>query len=67
MRKHTTIWVLLLSNQGRTEEAKEHYLQALRINPESEKAHYNLGLALHKQGRTEECNQALFTGPADKS
>jgi tetratricopeptide (TPR) repeat protein len=43
-----------LNNQGRTEEAIEHYLQALRIKPDYEKAHNNLGAALANQGRTEE-------------
>jgi tetratricopeptide (TPR) repeat protein len=43
-----------LKKQGRTAEAIEHYLQALRINPDYEKAHNNLGNALKKQGRTAE-------------
>jgi tetratricopeptide (TPR) repeat protein len=43
-----------LNKQGRTEEAINHYLQALRIKPDYEKAHYNLGIALYKQGHTEE-------------
>ena len=43
-----------LDKQGRTEEAVEHYLQALRVMPDYVKAHYNLGNALYKQGRTEE-------------
>ena len=45
---------LALKKQGRTEEAIEHYLQALRIKPDFEDAHNNLGTALDKQGRTEE-------------
>ena len=40
----------VLYNQGRTEEAKEHYLHALRINPDYEEAHNNLGLALKQSG-----------------
>ncbi|MFC1516736.1 tetratricopeptide repeat protein [Thermodesulfobacteriota bacterium] len=43
-----------LYKQGRTEEAIEHYLQALRIKPDYGKAHNNLGLAFYEQGRTEE-------------
>jgi len=43
-----------LDNQGRTEEAIEHYLQALQLKPDYDKAHYNLGFALDNQGRTEE-------------
>ena len=42
------------SMQGRTEEAVEHYLEALRINPDFAEAHNNLGNALKKQGHTEE-------------
>ena len=41
------------SMQGRTEEAIEHYLQALRIKPDFAEAHNNLGNALKKQGHTE--------------
>ena len=49
-------WILgtVLNKQGRTEEAIEHYLHALRINPELEFTHYNLGLAFYNQGRTKE-------------
>ena len=43
-----------LDEQDRTEEAIEHYLQALRIKPDNEKAHNNLGNALEKQGHAEE-------------
>ncbi len=43
-----------LYNQGRTEEAIEHYLQALRIKPDYVNAHNNLGVALYNQDRTEE-------------
>ena len=43
-----------LDNQGRTEEAIEHYLQALQLKPDYDKAHYNLGNALDNLGRTEE-------------
>ena len=42
------------SMQSRTEEAVEHYLQALRIQPDYAEAHNNLGNALKKQGYTEE-------------
>ena len=45
---------LAFYNQGHTEEAIEHYLQALKINPGSEKALNNLGLALNDRGRSEE-------------
>ena len=42
-----------LHEQDRTEEAKEHYLQALRINPESEEAHNNLAISLVHIGNIE--------------
>ena len=42
-----------LNRRGRTEEAVEHYLQALRIYPDYAEAHYNLAIALDKQGYTE--------------
>ena len=44
----------VMFKQGRTEEAIDHFLQALRIKPDFEKAHSNLGTALYSQGRTEE-------------
>ena len=56
-----------LHEQDRTEEAKEHYLQTLRINPDFEEAHNNLGLALKKNGHIEEAKehylQALRINP----
>ena len=42
-----------LDKQGRTAEAIEHYLQALRIRPYYEKAHNNLGIALARTGDIE--------------
>ena len=53
--------------QGRTATAVEHYRQALRINPRSDRAHNNLGLALQQQGRLAEAaahyRQALQINP----
>ena len=43
-----------LVERGRTEEAVEQYLQALRMEPKFVKAYNNLGFALDKQGHTEE-------------
>jgi len=40
-----------LDKQGRTAEAIDHYLRALRIKPDYEAAHNNLGVALVKQAR----------------
>ena len=37
---------LALVRQGRFEEAINHFLEDLRINPGHAKAHYNLGLAM---------------------
>ncbi len=50
---HNNLGVAMF-RQGRTEEAIEHYLQALRIKPDYVYAHYNMGNVLAKQGRTEE-------------
>jgi Flp pilus assembly protein TadD len=43
-----------ISKQGRTAEAIDHYLKALRIKPDYAEGHNNLGAALSKQGRTAE-------------
>ena len=53
VRPHNNLGVAL-DNQNRTEEAMEHYLQALRIKPDFVDAYSNLGNALYKQGRTKE-------------
>ena len=42
-----------MKRQGRIEEAKKHYLEALRIDPNYEKAHNNLGVALFRKGDVE--------------
>ena len=46
-----------------------HYEEALRINPDDAKAHYNLGIALGQAGRvqeaTEQWEQALRINPDD--
>jgi tetratricopeptide (TPR) repeat protein len=36
--------------QGKSEEAIRHYYEALRINPDYLRAHYNLGVALAMKG-----------------
>ena len=43
-----------LDKTGRTDDAIEHYLEALRIRPDYADAHYNLGNALDKSGRTDD-------------
>ena len=50
---HNNLGVALY-DQGRTEEAIEHYLQALRMEPKYLKTYNNLGIALNKIGHTEE-------------
>jgi len=42
-----------LYKQGRTAEAIEHYLQALRIKPDFEEAHNSLAIALFRKGNIE--------------
>lgn len=43
-----------LDNFGRTDEAIEEYLIAIRIRPELTEARYNLALLYHRSGRSEE-------------
>ncbi|MGA3284672.1 MAG: tetratricopeptide repeat protein [Verrucomicrobiota bacterium] len=50
----------LLSNQGRIEEAMEHYHKALQINPNFSKALYNLGMALAAKGRFDEAIKNFY-------
>src|SRR3989442_12090439 len=38
-------------NRGKIEEAAAPYAEAVRLDPEDEDAHYNLGLALAKLGK----------------
>ena len=45
---------LLLGNEGRMEEAMEHYHKAIRINPNFSEVQNNLGRALAEQGRLDE-------------
>ena len=45
---------LLLENQGRIEEAMEHYHKAIQINPNYFEALNNLGVALAAKGRFDE-------------
>jgi protein O-mannosyl-transferase len=58
---------LLRKNQGRLDEAIEHYHQALRINPDAWDALNDLGAALVAQGRFDEAiecyRQSLRTDP----
>jgi tetratricopeptide (TPR) repeat protein len=58
---------LLLKNQGRIEEAMEHYHKAIQINPNNFEALNNLGATLAAQGRLEEAienyHQAIQLNP----
>jgi tetratricopeptide (TPR) repeat protein len=63
--KHTSNNVIIHNNLGvalykqdRTEEAVEHYLQALRVMPNYADAHNNLGLAYGDSGMHEEAIKA---------
>ena len=44
----------VLANQDNTEEAMQHFHEALRLKPDDERAHTNLGFSLARQGRLEE-------------
>jgi tetratricopeptide (TPR) repeat protein len=57
----------VLSVQGKVPEAKAHYEQALRFNPDYAEPHYNLGVLLKDQGHVPEAmahyEQALRINP----
>jgi len=45
---------IILSRQGRNDEAAKEYLEALRLDPEHSGAHINLGNMLAAQGHLDE-------------
>jgi Flp pilus assembly protein TadD len=45
---------IALADAGRTQEAREQYREALRVNPADPDANYNLGIALAGQARYED-------------
>jgi Tfp pilus assembly protein PilF len=47
-----------LMNQGKLNEAVEAFQAAIKISPEAEDTHYNLGIALGRLGRAEEAARA---------
>jgi tetratricopeptide (TPR) repeat protein len=58
---------LASAQQGRFEEAINHWEQALQSKPDYAEAHYNLGVALEEVGRAQEAighyEQALRIKP----
>ena len=48
--------------RGRSEKALEHLERAVRLDPLSGIAHYQLGLAYRALGRTEEAERELAVG-----
>jgi len=73
LAKNPDCWIahnnlgLLLENQGRIEEAMDHYHQALQIDPNNSEALNNLGIALADKGRFDEAienyRQAIQINP----
>ncbi|MFQ5455070.1 MAG: tetratricopeptide repeat protein [Nitrospirota bacterium] len=45
---------IILSEQGKSEEAIAHYMKALQFKSDREKAHNNLGLVLAEQGKVKD-------------
>jgi Flp pilus assembly protein TadD len=60
-----------LGNQGRVDEAREHFAEAARLRPESDAAHCSLGIALARSGRltdaVRELNEALRLNPGNQA
>lgn len=52
-------WGVVLGQEGRTEEAKARYREAVRIWPELAEAHYNLGDLYRRSGQLPEAQAAL--------
>ena len=60
---------IALSEQGQTEEAIDHYRQAVALRPDYAEAHYNLGRLLVEQGQLDDAvahyERAVAINPAD--
>jgi Flp pilus assembly protein TadD len=60
---------ILLAKQGKLKEARRHYSEALRLNPDSAEIHNNLAGALVKleeiEAATEQYQKALEIKPHD--
>ncbi len=59
-----------LGGQGRLEEAREHFAEAVRLRPQSDAAHCSLAVALARSGRStdavRELNEALRLNPGNQ-
>ncbi len=53
---HTALGAVALSQPGRIETALEHFKEAVRLEPVSAQAHYNLAAALEAAGMIEEAS-----------
>jgi Flp pilus assembly protein TadD len=49
--------------KGKTDEAIRQYERALALRPDYSEAHHNLGVALQKEGRTEEARVQFEAAP----
>jgi protein O-mannosyl-transferase len=48
---HDNLGVILVE-QGRLDEAIDHYREAVRLRPQNPQSHYDLGIAFRKEGQT---------------
>ncbi len=44
----------ILAQEGKTEEARSHFLRALQLEPRFAAAHYNLGVLFQKEGKNQD-------------
>jgi len=60
---------IVLSEQGKTDQAIDHYQRAIALRPDHAKAHYNLGRLLADQGQFDDAiahyKKAVAINPAD--
>src|SRR5207248_1371708 len=60
LRKNPQAWIanfrlgVLLSEEGKTDEAVPHFISAAQTEPDYAPAHYNLAMAYKRQGRAAE-------------